>query len=224
MEYRGVLFDFDYTLADSTLAIAEGYRKGMEALGWPPPTEEQVRHTVGMTLEDGYALLTGDHDPERQRAFFSHFQHQVGIKATGAGRKLMIEGTRLFPGTEELLVALKEQGVQVAIVSTKPRQTIQRILVYRELERLVDLVVGGEDVSRAKPDPEGMEFALEKLGLDRTETLFCGDTVIDAATAQGGGLDFCAVLNGTTPATDFANYPHVHIAQDLWGLKQWLEL
>lgn len=224
MDYQGVLFDFDYTLADSTMAIAEGYRQGMEALGWPAPTLEQVRQTVGMTLEDGYVLLTGDHDLERQREFFHYFQHSVGVKAEGPGRRLMIQGTRIFPGVAELLDALKEGGAKVAIVSTKPRQTIRHILAYRELEHLIDLVVGGEDVSKAKPDPEGMEFALEQLELDRERTLFCGDTIIDAATAKAGGLDFCAVLNGTTAAGDFAGYPHVNIVRDLWELKKWLGL
>ena len=50
MNYRGVFFDFDYTLGDSTPAIAEGYRLGFADLGLDPPTLEQVRHTIGMTL------------------------------------------------------------------------------------------------------------------------------------------------------------------------------
>ena len=101
MSYHGVFFDFDYTLGDSTAAIAEGYRLGFLALGLDPPTEEQVRHTVGLTLADGYALLTGDHNPERQEAFYHSFQHTVGVEAGGEGRRLMIEGTTLFPGAEE---------------------------------------------------------------------------------------------------------------------------
>ena len=101
MSYHGVFFDFDYTLGDSTSAIAEGYRLGFLELGLDPPTVEQVRHTVGLTLADGYSLLTGDHDPERQEAFYRSFQHTVGVKAGGEGRRLMIEGTTLFPGAEE---------------------------------------------------------------------------------------------------------------------------
>ena len=38
MKYQGVFFDFDYTLGDSTPAIAEGYRLGFAALGLDPPT------------------------------------------------------------------------------------------------------------------------------------------------------------------------------------------
>ena len=224
MKYQGVFFDFDYTLGDSTPAIAEGYRLGFLALGLDPPTEEQVRHTVGLTLADGYALLTGDHNPERQEAFYHSFQHTVGVEAGGEGRRLMIEGTTLFPGAEELLLALKHAGVRTAIVSTKPGSTIRRIFEHQGRKDLLDLVVGGDEVTQAKPHPQGLRLALERLGLSAEQVLFCGDTVIDAATAQAGGCQFCAVLNGTTKAQAFERFPYVHIAQDLDELKNWLKV
>ena len=224
MRYQGVFFDFDYTLGDSTPAIAEGYRRGFAALGLPEPTVEQVRTTVGMTLEDGYAFLTGDYDPAHQQAFFHTFQHTVGVKAQGGDRKLMIEGTVLFPGAVELLQALRDAGVRSAIVSTKPGDTIRRIFDHQGRLDLLDLVIGGDEVHHSKPNPEGLGRALEKLGLHSEQVLFCGDTVIDAATAQAGGCDFCAVLNGTTGAKAFQPFPCVHIAQDLADLKTWLNV
>jgi len=224
MNYQGVFFDFDYTLGDSTPAIAEGYRLGFAALGLDPPTVEQVRHTVGLTLADGYSLLTGDHDPSRQAAFFTTFQRTVGVKADGDGRRLMIEGTTLFPGAVELLQALKDAGARTAIVSTKPGKTIRSIFEHQGWPELLDLVVGGDEVQQAKPHPEGLRLALEKLGLSPERVLFCGDTVIDAATAQAGRCQFCAVLNGTTKAEAFERFPCVHIAPDLVELMTWLNV
>lgn len=224
MTYQGVFFDFDYTLGDSTPAIVEGYRLGFAALGLDPPTADQVRHTIGLTLADGYSLITGDHDPERQEAFHRTFQHTVGVKADGEKRKLMIEGTTLFPGAVELLQALKDANVRTAIVSTKPGDTIRQIFAHQGKMELLDLIIGGDEVHRNKPDPEGLQIALDRLGLTAGQVLFCGDTVIDAATAQAGGCDFCAVLNGTTPREAFAGFPYVHIADDLDDLKRWLKL
>ena len=224
MRYQGVFFDFDYTLGDSTLAIAEGYRRGFAELGLPEPTVEQVRTTVGMKLEDGYAFLTGDHDPARQARFHRSFASSVGVNARGDDRKLMIEGTELLPGAVELLSALKSAGVRAAIVSTKPGDTIRRIFEFRGRLDLLDLVVGGDEVGRSKPDPEGVDIALGRLGLTREQILFCGDTVIDAATARAAGCDFCAVLNGTTPREAFSDYPHAYIADDLAALQGWLGL
>lgn len=224
MKYQGVFFDFDYTLGDSTPAIAVGYRRGFAALGLPEPTVEQVRHTVGMKLEDGFSYLSGEHDPARQAAFRHQFEITVGVKAQGDDRKLMIEGTKLLPGAAELLTALKGAGIRTAIVSTKPGPTIQGIFQHQGRLDLLDLVLGGDAVQHSKPNPEGLQQALEKLGLRSDQVLFCGDTTIDAATAQAGGCDFCAVLNGTTRAPAFDRFPSVHIAADLNDLKTWLKL
>ena len=224
MRYQGVFFDFDYTLGDSTGAIAEGYRRGFAAMGQPEPTGEQVRAPGGMRLEDGYTFITGDSDPGRQAEFHRLFMYSVGVKAQGADRMLMIEGTKLLPGAVELLAALKDAGIPAAIVSTKPGETIRRIFTYYGHLDLLALVIGGDEVSRYKPDPEGVKLALDRLGLTADRVLFCGDTVIDAETARAGGCDFCAVLGGTTPREAFVDYPHVHIADDLNDLQNWLKL
>ena len=222
MDYQGVFFDFDYTLGDSTPAIVEGYRRGFAALGAAEPAVEQVRATVGMRLEDGYTFITGDSDPDRQAEFHRLFMYSVGVKAQGEDRKLMIEGTKLLPGAVALLAALKGAGIPSAIVSTKPGDTIRNIFRHQGHLDLLALVIGGDEVARYKPDPEGVGLALDRLGLTADRVLFCGDTVIDAGTARAGGCDFCAVLNGTTPREAFADYPHVYIADDLSDLQNWL--
>lgn len=224
MNYKGIFFDFDYTLGDSTNAIWVGYKKGFEALGWPEPTVEQVRPTIGLTLMDGYSLITGDTDEEHRQEFFRQFQMWVGEHAVGEWAHVMENETVLFPGAVELLTALKEQGVKIALVSTKAGGTIRQIFEKQGISHLPDLIVGGRDVKRHKPDPEGLNYALDQLGLKPDQVLFCGDTVVDAQTAQNGGTDFCAVLNGTTPAEAFAVYPKVHISPDLPDLKRWLDL
>lgn len=224
MKYQGVLFDFDYTLGDSTVPIVMGYQRSMEQMGWPAPTAEQVKPTIGFTLMDGYTMLTGDKDAQRRQEFYRRFQENVGEKALERGERAMVERTRLFPGTAELLTALREAGVHTGIVSTKLGSTIVQIFRFNGLEDALELVVGGGDVQRPKPDPQGLNGAMARLGLRPEEVLFCGDTTIDARTAQAAGTDFCAVLNGVTPAEDFAPLPHVHIAPDLRELRSWLGL
>lgn len=222
MKYKGVFFDFDYTLGDSTTAILVGYQRGFADMGWPEPTLEQVRPTIGMTLMDGYRLLTGDEDSVRAEEFYHRFQVAVGELAEGDDARIMEEESVLLPGAAELLSCLKEQGRFVAIVSTKLSVTIRQIFARNGLEHLLDMVVGGKDVSRYKPDPEGLNLVMSTLGLRPEDVLFCGDTVIDARAAQNAGVDFCAVLNGTTPREAFAQYPHVHVADDLPEVQRWL--
>ena len=216
MKYRAVCFDFDYTLGDATDAIVAGYTYALERLGWPAPEREAVRRTIGYMLEDGYTMLTGDGDPERRKRLRPLFA-QVAIP-------LQIRDTRLFPGAAQLLRGLKERGVKLGIVSSKRTDTLRAVLERNGVLPLLDLIIGSDLVTRHKPDPEGLLAAMERLGCAPEETLYCGDTVMDAAAAQGAGADFCAVLNGTTPAREFEGLPHVHIAPDLWEAGRWLGL
>lgn len=213
--YRAIFFDFDYTLADATDCIVAGFFYAFEQMGLPLPEYEAVRGTIGMTLENAYTLLTGDPSPAQRSTF-----HRLYVKKANP---LQIEGTRLFPGAVALLDWLKDQGRLTAIVSTKRRQVIEDILAYRGLQDRVAFCVGGDDTPHHKPAPDGALLALAKAGLAPREALFVGDTVIDAETAQGAGLDFAALCNGTTPATAFHCWPHVYIAQNLPALHAWLQ-
>ena len=129
----------------------------------------------------------------------------------------------LFPGAEELLRSLHSHGVKTAIVSTKRGDTIQYIMERYKLMDQLEFVIGSEDVHAPKPDPQGLNMALARMGLKPEELLFCGDTVLDGGAAKNAGCPFCAVLNGTTPEEDFAGFHPVHIASDLFELRQWLE-
>lgn len=213
--YRAICFDFDYTLGDSTDSIVAGFQYGFARLGQPVPDRETVRGTIGYLLEDAYTMLTGDSDPARRAQFRPLFLE--------VAKERQRRETVLFPGAEKLLRALHGHGVKTAIVSTKRGDTIQYIMERYHLLDQLEFVIGSEDVHAPKPDPQGLNMALERMGLKPEELLFCGDTVLDAGAAKNAGCPFCAVLNGTTPAGDFADFHPVHIAPDLFELRQWLE-
>ena len=216
MMFQLVCFDFDYTLGDSTGSIVAGFRHGLTGLGWPAPEREAVRATIGYLLEDAYTMLTGDDNRERQARFRALFS-EVAVERQ---RK----ETTLFPGAAELLRGLKQRGVKAAIVSSKGGDTIEIIMDRFGLGDALEMVLGSGDVKRPKPDPEGLLTVMDRLSVSPEETLFCGDTVLDAGAAQNAGCHFAAVLNGTTPAADFSPFPCEHIAPDLWDLAKWLEL
>lgn len=216
MKYQAVLFDFDYTLGDATDSIYEGYCYGFARMGLPQPELEGVRATVGYILEDGYTMLSGDADPARRAEFRGWFQQKV------EGRQAQM--TRLFPGAEELLRELHRQGVGTGIVTSKRVTTLRTILERFELMDALDFIIGGEGVDQPKPHPQGLNMGIEALGVQKQAVLYCGDTTIDAATAQNAGVDFAAVCNGTTQPPAFNHFPHVHIAPDLVELRAWLGL
>ena len=213
--YRAICFDFDYTLGDSTDSIVAGFQYGFAKLGWPVPDRETVRGTIGYLLEDAYALLTGDRDPARQAQFRAYFLQ--------VAKPRQREETTLFPGAEELLRTLHARGVRLGIVSTKTGETIEYIMKRYGLLDTLEFVIGSYDVTHHKPHPEGILKALEQMGVPREMFLYCGDTVLDAEAAQRAGVDFAAVLNGTTSAEDFQAWPCVCVAGDLHALSRALE-
>ena len=212
--YKAVLFDFDYTLADCTDSIVAGFANGMTKLGHPVPDRESVRKTVGYMLEDAYTMLTGDENVENRAKFRLYF---IEVAMERQRRE-----TVLLPGGEELLRGLKDAGVKCGIVSSKRGDTIEIIMERLQVMDTLALVIGSADVKKAKPDPEGLLCAMERMGVAPEEILFCGDTVMDAGAAKNAGCDFAAVLNGTTPAEGFEGWPCVHIAPDLYDLARWL--
>ena len=214
MRYAAVIFDFDYTLGDATDAIVAGYTAGLTGLGWPAPEREAVRRTVGLPLELGYTWLTGDQDPAHQGEFRRLF--------TQVAHPMQAAGVPLFPGAAELLEGLRAAGVHTGIVSTKRAVVLEEALAPHPCARCLEFIIGGDQVSASKPDPEGLNAALARLGLKPEQALYVGDTVIDAETAQRAGTDFVPVLNGATPAEDFDIWPHQMVAEDLAQLRVWL--
>ena len=216
MRYEAVLFDFDYTLGDATEAIYDGFCYGFAQMGYPKPELEAVRATVGHILQDEFTMLTGNDDPEDRETFRRIFRARTVPTQP--------QKTKLCPGAEELVRALKAAGAKVGIVTTKNKSTLDAILDYKGLLELMDFTIGGELVQRPKPDPEGLNTAVATLGVEKVRTLFCGDTTIDASAARNAGVDFCAVLNGTTGAEAFEAFPHVFVAEGLPQLQAYLGL
>ena len=216
MIFKTVLFDFDYTLGDATDVIVLGFQYAFQRMGLPFPGREAVRYTVGYKLEDAYTLLTDDGDPAHRAEFGRLFREKAN--------PLQIALARLLPGALDLLRALKAAGIRTGVVSTKRTDTLRGILEHNDAAPLLDIIIGGDQVAHPKPDPEGLNAALAALETAPGQALYCGDTVLDAGAAQRAGIPFCAVLNGTTPAEDFAGFPCVHIAADLPALRAWLSL
>lgn len=214
MKYSGVFFDFDYTLGDATEAIVAGFLYGLHTMGYPIPTREEIRLTVGLVLKDGFTAITGETD-EGKREEFTRLYRSICTPA-------QIATAVLCPGAKELLETLHGKGVKLAVVSSKPGPILEKILERQGVAHLFDFIIGADAVKKPKPDPAGIYAALQATGLDKDRILYCGDTVIDAGAAQNAGVDFCPVLNGTTGAEAFGTWPHVHLSPTLDDLREWL--
>lgn len=210
MNYKTYLFDFDYTLADSSRGIVTCFRTVLTRHHYMDATDETIKRTIGKTLEESFSILTGITDPEQLASFRQEYRLEADIH--------MNANTLLFPDTLSTLNELKKRGARIGIISTKYRFRILSYLNDYLPEDFFDIVVGGEDVNTPKPSPEGVLFALEHLGSTPQETLYIGDSTVDAETAQNAGVDFAGVLNGMTTAEELRAYPHRVIMDKLADL------
>lgn len=206
-----VIFDFDYTLGDSTPGIVESMYYAFETMGLQKPSADAIRRTVGRTLPDSYIILTGDEDLSHGQWFTSLFKEKADEIMTGK--------TVLFDGVLECLAGLKQRGIKLGIVTTKLRYRIESIMAKYSAEDLFDIVVGSEDVKVEKPNPEGLLWAIGALRAEKQDVLYVGDSIVDAKTAQNAGVDFAAVLTGTTEREAFLEYPFAEIAENVTKIK-----
>lgn len=210
--YQTYLFDFDYTLADSSRGIVICFRNVLERHGFHQIDDHTIKRTIGKTLSESFSILTGITDTETLETFRKEYVKE-------ADRHMSIN-TRLFPETIEVLQTLKANGAAIGIISTKYRYRILELSGKAFPEGFFDLIVGGEDVKTSKPSPEGLNLAIERLKADKATTLYIGDSTVDAETARNAGVDFAGVLHGMTTREELAVYPHVSISSTLKELAE----
>jgi len=213
---RAVLFDFDLTLADSTLGAVECVNYALGAMALPRAEPEAIRATIGFSLAATLASLTGLTEPALARDFSAHFVKRADLR--------MAELTSVFPEVAETLDRLKSAGIKAGIVSTKFRYRIETILARQGLSEAFDVIVGGEDVMRHKPDPEGLVKAVDRLGMRPGDSLYVGDHPVDAEAAVAAGIPFAAVLTGAAVRSDFERWPDSAFLGSLRDLAPWLGL
>jgi len=208
MTRKALIFDFDLTLADSSQGIFQCVNHAMQQMDYPSFEYDTIKKLIGYSLPDTFRMLTGIDDIEKQKEFTKVYVEHAN--------SVMNKNTFIFPEVFDVIPKLKKQGFHMAIVSTKYRYRIEGILERDKLTNYFDYIIGGEDVKELKPNPEGLELAIQKLGVEKKNAIYIGDTLIDSETAQRAGVKFIGVLTGTTTEADFkTNLNGGSIIQDL---------
>ncbi|MCE2617351.1 MAG: HAD family hydrolase [Phocaeicola sp.] len=209
MKYTTYLFDFDYTLVDSSRGIVFCFQTILKRYGYVAK-EDDIKQTIGKTLEDSFRLLT-EVTNQTLIAKYAREYHEVAAKH-------MTSLTCLYPETKQVLELLKKNGAKLGIISSKGKELIHEMMGQYFPDNFFDVILGIHDVKKSKPDAEGINKVLKALHANRTKTLYIGDSVIDAQTAQNAHIDFCGVLNGITSRKELEIYPHRKILNNLFLL------
>lgn len=196
-----VIFDFDYTLGDSSEGIITCIRYALRQMGLPSADRTAILNTIGLSLPATYTELTGQ--TEKAPLFEQYFKEKAD--------QVMVQNTVLYPHVADMLERIRKKGAKTAIVTTKYHIRIEQILAVNHIAHLVDAIIGADDVSRPKPSPEGILKICRQFHVNHADMLYVGDSLVDAKAAQAAGVDFIAVLTGTTPVEAFNEYSNIGI-------------
>jgi HAD superfamily hydrolase (TIGR01509 family) len=211
-----VLFDWDGTLIDSGDILLQCWHEvTTRVLGAPfPITEEDRRTFLSMRGADSFPLLSDD--PEVVQALDDGF--------TTSYLELASEHIRPQEGSVELVAALRLRGVPIAVVTSKTQLRMDRDMEICGLVGAFDVLVTGDDVGKAKPDPEGVLAALAALAVGAERAVMVGDGPVDIRAGRAAGTLTVGITHGLHSGEELegAN-PHLLVAtlselSDLWGL------
>lgn len=106
----------------------------------------------------------------------------------------------------ETIKSLSQEGITLGIVTSKTKQEYINEVSHFGLDDYFDVIVTASDTKNHKPNPEPLNFAISKLGVDRTETLYVGDTKYDMLTANAAKVKFALANWGAHEELPEADY------------------
>lgn len=182
-----LLFDLDGTLVDSAVTIALALSQLSLARGGDAIDVAAVRRLVSQgaptLVREALGPVAGD-----------------GAADLVAFRALLavIPATpeMIYPGVVDALTAFQGEGRACAVVTNKPEEQARQLLVQLDLARFFVMVVGGDTLPVAKPDPAPLLHALSATGYVRDSAIMIGDSAIDARAAAAADLPFALFLGG----------------------------
>ena len=192
--YKACIFDLDGTLTDTLDYLTFSVNETMKEIGFPGITQEQCRQFVGngaKVLIEKTLLAGGDETLSRFDEAFAAYGRIFDANCT----------YRVTPyqGIPELLKALRERGLRLGVLSNKPDRQAVHVVETIFGRGVFDTVRGQRDGVPRKPDPAAALAMAEAFGAAPGETVYIGDSEVDAATGRAAGMETVLVSWGVRP-------------------------
>jgi pyrophosphatase PpaX len=179
-----VLFDLDGTVVDSGGIILASMRHATrEVLGRDFGDAELMQAVGGPGLEAQMAVFAPERVDELVRVYRDH-------------NEPLHEELEACAGMEDVLVRLRAEGRRLGVVTAKRRATVELAFARVPLAHLFEMIVGGDETEKHKPDPEPLLLAAERMHASPAETAYVGDSPFDIRAAKAAGMYAIAVTWG----------------------------
>ena len=188
MKTKIVILDFDGTIGDSQDLIVRTMKETLRQCHLPDKTTEECARTIGLPLKACFKMLQPMSDEmadlcaNSYRVIFDRNNIRGAVAA--------------FPGVKETIKALHDDGLTVTIASSRGHHSLAAFVEELHLEPFISLVLGADDVEKAKPDAEPVLKTLRRFGLQPAEALVVGDTKFDILMGRNAGTITCGVTYG----------------------------
>ncbi len=205
-----IILDFDGTIGDTRSLIVRTMRQTVVELGLPQHTDEEYASRIGLPLRQTFTTLiemdeaTADLCETTYRRLFSSNDGPGAVTA--------------FPNVVDTVKELHRRGCLLTIATSRGRASVIDFLQRLKIDEYIGYVLGGDDVTNAKPDPEPVFKTLKDNNLAAANTVVVGDTAFDILMAHRAGVRAVGVSYGNGTIDELTSAGADFIIDDFAGL------
>jgi len=228
--YKGIIFDLDGVIYDITDAITKAVEDGVE--------KYQLKVEIDEVLQEIAHLIEEiQHYPVPKIILKSYDLLQVAfLEDMSYMKKLRIaiflfnqfneyrESSTIFDGIDNLIEDIYKKKLNLAILTNNKSQYAEEILEKFNLTKYFPTIIGFNDVSEVKPDPEGILKIIEKWKISPEQTIFIGDMSTDVDAGKAAGVTMVCVASGLAKKEDLLGHNPDYLIDNAQELKKLLQL
>ncbi len=191
---KGVIFDLDGTLIQSSIDFTKMKRRMIEILeangvskGVLSPNETTVA-----TLAKAEKIWDEQGKPEKERDAVRRDLDETMDQVEFEAIPLVTE----VAGAAWAMRKLKQMGLKLAVLTRSHHAYAVEALRKINADTYFDLILGRGETPRPKPYAEALQHASKLMGLTLKEVIFIGDHHIDSTCAQNAECSFVGVRSG----------------------------
>lgn len=195
-KYETIIFDLDGTLLDTSPGIFNSVRFAEQQLGFEPIPDDRLHVFVGPPPKQMYQKVYGVDAETATKATAFHRQY--------SREKAIYEAT-IYPGMEQTLQTLKDQGYKLAVATLKGQKIAEKVLDIHKISAFFDAIVG-MDEAESFTKCKTMHVAMAETGTTGN-VLMVGDSEYDYVGACEAKVDFVGAVYGFGIAAEETRFP-----------------
>lgn len=207
---KAILFDLDGTLVDTTEFIYQAYEYVLSLHGFEVIKRNRLAPYIGRSLQSIYQEIAPEGNVHLLMETHTNFQAKN------------FHLVKSFPSISEIIDKLKRLGFKLGIVTSRYKNAHQT-LEAAGIQNTFDVIITADDVTRSKPDPQGIFLALKSLKLKPNQALFVGDAKADIEMGKNAEVKTVAVTYGFG-GKDIKNSNPDYVIDDIGKLLEVLKL